>query len=54
VFLSRALPLLNSAQRIAPVVGLVSSVVLIFFGVVLITDNFHVPSSALYRLYLGL
>ncbi len=54
VFLSRALPLLNSVQRAAGVVGLVCSFVLVFFGVILITDNFHVPSNLLYRLYLGL
>jgi cytochrome c-type biogenesis protein len=53
-FLSRALPLLNSLHRAASVVGLVCSVVLIFFGVILVTDNFHVPSNLLYRLYLGL
>lgn len=53
-FLSRALPLLSSLQRVASSVGLVSSVVLIFFGVILITDNFHIPSNLLYRLYLGL
>jgi cytochrome c-type biogenesis protein len=53
-FLSRALPLLSSLQRVASGVGLVSSVVLIFFGVILITDNFHIPSNLLYRLYLGL
>lgn len=53
-FLSRALPLLGSLQKTASVVGLVSSVVLVFFGVILITDNFHVPSSLLYGLYLGL
>jgi cytochrome c-type biogenesis protein len=53
-FLSRALPLLGSLQRAASGVGLVSSVVLTFFGVLLITDNFHVPSNWLYSLYLGL
>ncbi|MBI2817971.1 MAG: hypothetical protein HYX72_13640 [Acidobacteria bacterium] len=53
-FLSRALPLLRSLHKIASGVGLVSSVVLIFFGVILITDNFHIPSNLLYRLYLGL
>jgi hypothetical protein len=35
-------------------VGLVCSVVLIFFGVILITDSFHIPSNLLYRVYLGL
>ena len=53
-FLSRALPLLNSLHKAASVVGLACSVVLIFFGVILITDNFHEPSTLLYRLYLGL
>src|SRR5437016_8628165 len=54
VFLSRALPLLNSVHRAASVIGLVCSFVLVFFGIILITDNFHVPSNLLYRLYLGL
>ena len=54
VFLSRALPVLNSLQRVASGVGLVSAVVMVFFGVILITDNFHIPSNLLYRLYLGL
>src|SRR5215831_1413519 len=54
VFLSRALPLLNSLQKVASGIGLVSSVVLVFFGVILLTDNFHIPSNLLYRLYLGL
>ena len=53
-FLSRALPLLNSLQKVASGIGLISSVVLVFFGVILITDNFHIPSNLLYRLYLGL
>lgn len=54
VFLSRALPLLSSFNRAAAGVGLVCSVVLIFFGVILVTDNFHIPSDLLYRVYLGL
>lgn len=53
-FLSRALPLLSSLQKAASGVGLACSVVLIFFGAILITDNFHIPSDLLYRLYLGL
>ncbi len=53
-FLSRALPLLGSLQKAASGIGLVCSVVLIFFGVILVTDNFHIPSNMLYRLYLGL
>jgi cytochrome c-type biogenesis protein len=54
VFLSRALPLLGSFHRVAAGVGSVCSVVLIFFGVILITDTFHIPSDLFYRLYLGL
>lgn len=54
VFLSRALPLLTSFQRVAAGIGSVCSVVLIFFGVILLTDTFHIPSDLLYRLYLGL
>jgi cytochrome c-type biogenesis protein len=54
VFLSRALPILSSLRKAAPYVGLVCSAVMVFFGVILITDNFHVPSNFLYRLYLGL
>ena len=54
VFLSRALPLLSSFHKASSAVGLVCSLVLIFFGTILITDNFHIPSDLLYRLYLGL
>jgi cytochrome c-type biogenesis protein len=52
-FLSRALPMLGSLQRAASAVGLVCSVALSFFGVILITDNFHIPSDFLYRLFLA-
>jgi cytochrome c-type biogenesis protein len=52
-FLSRALPMLSSLQRAASGVGLVCSVALTFFGVILITDNFHLPSDFLYRLFLA-
>jgi len=54
VFLSKALPLLSSLQKVASGIGLVCSVVLVFFGLILLTDNFHIPSNLLYRLYLGL
>lgn len=54
VFLSRALPIITSFQRVAAGIGSVCSVVLIFFGVILLTDTFHIPSDLLYRLYLGL
>jgi cytochrome c-type biogenesis protein len=53
VFLSRALPLLGSFHRVAGGVGAVCSVVLVFFGVILITDNFHIPTDFLYRLFLS-
>ncbi len=54
IFLSRALPLLTSVQRVSAGIGAVCSVALIFFGVILLTDTFHIPSDALYRLYLGI
>ena len=54
VFLSRALPLLTSFHRVSAGIGAVCSVVLVFFGVILLTDTFHIPSDLLYRLYLGL
>lgn len=53
-FLSRALPTLSALGRFSTVAGWVCGVALIFFGVMLITDTFHVPSDWLYRLYLGL
>jgi cytochrome c biogenesis protein CcdA len=52
-FLSRALPLLGSLSRAASGIGLVCSIALTFFGVILITDNFHIPSDFLYRLLLA-
>jgi cytochrome c-type biogenesis protein len=51
-FLSRALPLLGAMQRVASGVGMVCAVALVFFGVILITDSFHIPSDYLYRLLL--
>ena len=54
VFLSRALPLLTSVHRVSAGIGTVCSVVLIFFGVILLTDTFHIPSDLLYRVYLGI
>lgn len=43
--LSRVLPLLNSMEKAAPIVGLVSSLVMVGFGFLLITDNFHLVST---------
>lgn len=53
-FLSRALPLLGSFHKVASGLAMASSVVLVFFGVLLIADKFHVPSDWMYRLYLGI
>ncbi|MBI3661180.1 cytochrome c biogenesis protein CcdA [Candidatus Acetothermia bacterium] len=47
--LSGAAPLLNRLQRAAPVIGLISSVVMIGFGLLLITDKFHLVSGLVYR-----
>ena len=52
-FLSRALPLLGTLHRASAAIGLVCSIALTFFGVILITDNFHIPSDLLYRLLLA-
>lgn len=54
VFLARALPILSALRPFSAVAGLASSVALIFFGIILITDTFHVPSDWLYRLFVGL
>jgi cytochrome c-type biogenesis protein len=53
-FLSRALPLLGRMHKVANGLAMASSVVLVFFGVLLIADKFHVPSDWMYRLYLGI
>lgn len=53
LYLSRVMPVLTYLARHAPVMGLASMVVIIAFGVVLITDNFHALSNAIYP-YLGL
>ena len=48
LFLSRALPLLSRIQQLAPQIGLISMLVMIAFGMVLVTDNFHVVSDFIY------
>jgi len=48
LFLSRALPLLSRIQQLAPQIGLVSMLVMVAFGMVLVTDNFHVVSDFIY------
>jgi cytochrome c-type biogenesis protein len=53
VFLSRTLPVLSRIQSFAPQIGLVSMIVLVGFGIVLVTDQFHALSDFIYP-YLGL
>lgn len=52
-YLSRAMPALTYFARHARLLGVVGMTIIIAFGVVLITDNFHLLSSAIYP-YLGL
>lgn len=52
-YLSRAMATMNTLARHAPLFGLASMAIIIAFGLVLLTDNFHVLSSAIYP-YLGL
>ena len=52
-FLSRLAPLLTQAEQLAPKIGFVSMLVVVAFGLVLVTDNFHVLSDFIYP-YLGL
>lgn len=53
LFLSRAMPLLERIQKSAPQIGFVSMLIMVAFGVVLLTDNFHTLSDFIYP-YLGL
>lgn len=53
MFLSRVMPLLTHLTRYAPYLGFASMVVIVAFGAVLVTDNFHVFSSFIYP-FLGL
>jgi cytochrome c-type biogenesis protein len=53
LFLSRAMPLLTRIQQSAPQIGLVSMLIMVAFGIVLLTDNFHTVSDFIYP-YLGL
>ena len=47
-FLSRTLPVLQQIQRYTPAIGFFSMLVLVAFGLVLVTDNFHVLSDFIY------
>ncbi len=53
MFLSHVLPLLTRLTRYAPYLGFASMIVIVAFGTVLVTDNFHVFSSFIYP-FLGL
>jgi len=53
LFLSRTLPVLTRIQSYAPQIGLVSMIVIVLFGLILVTDNFHALSDFIYP-YLGL
>ena len=52
-FLSRAMPLLVRIQQSAPQIGFVSMLIMVAFGIILLTDNFHTVSDFIYP-YLGL
>lgn len=52
-FLSRTMPLLSKIHQYAPTIGFVGMLVIVAFGIVLVTDNFHVLSDLIYP-WLGL
>jgi cytochrome c biogenesis protein CcdA len=52
-FLSRTMPLLSKIHQYAPTIGFIGMLVIIAFGLVLITDNFHALSDFIYP-WLGL
>jgi cytochrome c-type biogenesis protein len=52
-FLSRTMPMLSKIHQYAPTIGFVGMLVIVAFGIVLVTDNFHVLSDLIYP-WLGL
>lgn len=52
-FLSRTMPLLSKIHQYAPRIGFVGMLLIVAFGVVLVTDNFHALSDLIYP-WLGL
>ncbi|MBI3536609.1 MAG: hypothetical protein HY070_03445 [Chloroflexi bacterium] len=48
--LSWVLPIAQKMQRFTPAIGLVSSIVMLFFGLTMITGNFHVVSGWLFKM----
>jgi len=53
LFLSRATAVMAGLQRFRPAIGFVSMLVIVAFGLVLLTDNFHALSDVIYP-WLGL
>lgn len=53
LFLSRVVPLMTKIARFAPQIGFASMILMLGFGLVLITDNFHIVSNMIYP-WLGL
>jgi cytochrome c-type biogenesis protein len=49
VSLSWIMPLALKLQRLAPAIGLVSSAIMLFFGITMATGNFHAVSGWLYQ-----
>ncbi len=47
-FLSRTMPLLSKIHLYAPTIGFVGMLVIVAFGLVLVTDNFHALSDLIY------
>jgi cytochrome c-type biogenesis protein len=47
--LSWVMPLAVRLQRLTPVIGLLASVVMLFFGLTMVSGNFHVVSGWLYQ-----
>jgi len=52
-FLSRTMPLLSRINQFAPTIGFFGMLVIVAFGIVLVTDNFHALSDLIYP-WLGL
>ena len=44
---------MSGMEKLAPAIGFVSMLVIVAFGMVLVTDNFHVLSDLIYP-FLGL
>ncbi|HQV69570.1 MAG TPA: cytochrome c biogenesis protein CcdA [Thermoflexales bacterium] len=47
--LSWVIPIAQKLQRFAPAIGLISAAVMLFFGIIMISGNYHVVSGWLYK-----